>query len=102
MAYMKIHCGNCGGSWEIYSRDDWKDPKARQCPHCFCHVSKQVWSKEVLEAFGAGQDALRELYKDATGYHNPMFTIDFMSGQKPPRAANCPLMGTMFPDGEAN
>ena len=51
MAYMRIHCKVCGGTWEIYHRDNWNDDKARQCPHCFTKIDRQVWQREVLPAF---------------------------------------------------
>lgn len=89
--YMRIHCGNCGKTWEIYARDDWNDPKARQCPHCFSHISHQVWTKEVLPTFGAFQDANRELYKDATGYHKPIFGVDMIADEVPSTEHACPF-----------
>lgn len=76
---MRIHCDHCGGTWEIYSRDDWNDDRGRQCPHCFEHISRQVWTKEILPAFGAFLDSNKELIKDSTGYHRPLYGVDFIS-----------------------
>ena len=79
MGYLKIHCGNCGGSWEIYQRD-WKADKSRQCPHCFSSVDAQIWAKLVLPAFAAALDANAELYKHHhSGYGAPLFEFDIIT-----------------------
>ena len=41
--FMKIYCDNCGGFWEVYGRDNWHDDKARQCPHCYAKIDKELW-----------------------------------------------------------
>lgn len=79
MAYMRIYCGDCGGTWEIYGRDDWKNDKARECPHCFSKIGRHTWEKQVIPAFAAVSDANRELYKDSTGYNKPLFTINIIA-----------------------
>ena len=95
MAYMRIHCEMCGGTWEVYQRDDWKDDRARQCPHCFREIDRQIWDKEILPAFGAASDANAELFKNSTGYYKPIFTVDFMADRlyQEKRTSNdsCPL-----------
>jgi hypothetical protein len=78
MAYLRIHCDVCGGTWEVYNRDR-NDDKARQCPHCFSKIDRQVWQKEVLPAFGAVNDANAELLKEHTGNHRPLFTFDVIA-----------------------
>ena len=78
-AYMRIHCAKCGGTWEIYQRDDWKGDRARECPHCYTAIDRQIWADEVLPAFGAASDANAELFKHHTGYNSPLFTVDFMA-----------------------
>ena len=79
MAYLRIHCDVCGGTWEIYHRDDFKADKARQCPHCFSEVDRQTWANQVLPAFGLVHDANAELYKDHAGYHTPLFSFDVIA-----------------------
>lgn len=79
MAYLRIHCDVCGGTWEVYHRDNWNDDKARQCPHCFSKIDRQTWQKEVLPAFGAVNDANAELFKEHTGRHVPLFTFDVIA-----------------------
>jgi len=79
MAYLKIHCDVCGGTWEIYHRDNWKDDKARQCPHCMSAIDRQTWHRFVLPALGAVKDANEELYKIHAGYHAPLFSFDVVA-----------------------
>lgn len=76
MAYMRIHCENCGGTWEVYERDDYHSKNSATCPHCGKRIDYQTWEKQILPAFGMIADANRELFKDATGYHYPMFQFD--------------------------
>lgn len=79
MAYMKIHCGYCGQKWEIYERDDFNHWKARTCPHCGSKIDEQTWQRQILPGFGQIADANRELMKDHTGYHIPLFTVDVIA-----------------------
>ena len=76
MGVMKINCGYCSGSWEVYSRD-MKYDKARTCPHCLQHIERQTWEKQILPAFGMLDDVNRELFKDHTGYHKPLFSVSY-------------------------
>lgn len=78
MAFLRIHCDVCGGTWEVYDRDR-KNDKARQCPHCFSEIDAQTWARQIVPAFCAVSDANRELYKDSTGYHTPLFTFDVIA-----------------------
>ena len=79
MAYLRIHCENCGGTWEIYNRDNWSEDSARQCPHCFSEIARDVWQRNVIPAFCEVDDANRELYKEHTGYRKPLFSFDVIA-----------------------
>ena len=76
MAFMVIHCESCGGSWEVYSRDDFNHWHARTCPHCGKSIDPATWEKFVVPALGAVVDANLELANDHTGYHGPLFGFD--------------------------
>lgn len=78
MGFLRIHCNYCGGTWEVYGRDNYKETQYRTCPHCFQKIDGQDWQNHVLPAFGAMMDANRELIKTHTGYHAPLFTVDFV------------------------
>lgn len=92
MAYIELHCETCNGSWQVYERDVQRD-SSRTCPHCFSEVDTQTWDRQIVPAFGAVDDANRELFKDATGYHRPLFTFDVISNglYRNRDAGGCPL-----------
>lgn len=81
MAFLRIYCNECGGKWEIYRRDNWNDETARQCPHCFLQINRDVWEKEILPAFNAVHDANAELFKESTGYSKPLFSFDVVTNR---------------------
>lgn len=74
---LRIHCDQCGGAWEVYGRDNWREPTARTCPHCGHKIERQTWEGQVLPAFGAMMDANRELIKIRED-HGPLFTVDYL------------------------
>lgn len=78
MGMLRIHCEVCGKTWEVYARDDWKSDNARTCPHCFEEIDRQTWERSILPAFGAMQDANRELMKDYCGYHIQKYKVDYI------------------------
>lgn len=79
MVYMNIKCGSCGGSWTVYDHEDWKHWRARTCPHCKAKIDEQVYRNAVLTAFCECMDAEKELIKQHTGYHTPLFSVDIKS-----------------------
>ena len=79
MGYLKIHCDRCGGSWEVYAHQ-LKDDRANQCPHCFVEIDRQTWNRQIIPAFGAQDDANRELLKDHTGYRMPLCWVEYGMG----------------------
>lgn len=82
MGFLRIHCKNCGGYWDINEGDDFNHPKYKKCPHCDKGIDGQDYFNTVLPAFGAMLDANRELYKTHTGYKAPLFTVDFIQSCK--------------------
>lgn len=79
MGYLRIHCARCRRRWDIYSRDNWNGATSHQCPHCGAAMDRQTWERQILPAFGAIEDANKEIYKDHVGYKIPMFRIDFIA-----------------------
>lgn len=77
MGYMRIKCHYCGGTWEVYGRSITNGDYARTCPHCFKAIEKQTWDKQIIPAFLALDDANRELVKDSSGYHTPLFEVSY-------------------------
>ena len=78
MGYLKIRCGRCRGTWEIYNRDDWHNGRAQTCPHCFSSIEKKSW-QDALLAFTELEDVNRQLIADHNGYPDtyPLFRIDY-------------------------
>lgn len=85
MAYLKIYCGYCGQSWDVYGRD-MNDEHSRECPHCGSEIDHQTWMGQVLPALGNVMDANRELLKDHLGYHTPVFSFDVLADAKYPNS----------------
>ena len=77
MAFLRIHCDYCGGTWDVYKRDI-KTEDARKCPHCFQKIDAQTWKKHIIPAFGTVEDANMELVKDAYN-HLPLYSFDVIA-----------------------
>lgn len=78
MGYLKLTCGECGREWEVYAHQ-MEDERANQCPHCFAEIDRQTWDQQIVPAFLGMDDANRELMKDSTGYHKPLFHANYLS-----------------------
>lgn len=79
--FMRIHCGACGGTWEVYRR--WRDTSgARKCPHCDYTIDGDTWVKKILPAFQAVGAANMELAQDHIEKHTAEFEIDFVADGK--------------------
>lgn len=81
MGRLRIRCGKCGNSWEIYHRDNWKDWRARTCPVCGESVDKQSW-EGVLRGFHELEDANLELIKDHSQANMTMFAVDYIADRE--------------------
>ena len=78
MAYMRIRCDYCGGTWEVYHRDNKHDDRARTCPHCDKRIDYEIWDRNVVPAFKAVEDVNTKLYESQVNYHIPLFQIEFI------------------------
>ena len=87
MAYLKVTCENCGGKWDVYHRDNWKDDRARTCPHCYAEVNAEIWASHVVPAFALADEGNRELTKLSSEMRRPGFSFDLIS-DKPRRRYN--------------
>lgn len=82
MGFIRVHCGYCSDTWDVYDRDK-TNPLANQCPHCFKEIDRQTWEKQIIPAWAAMDYAGRELFKDHTGFGVPLFHIDCISNGNP-------------------
>ncbi len=78
MGLLRIHCGYCRRTWEVYGRDNWREDATRVCPHCGKAIDRQTWNNQILPAFGAMMDSNKELVKDHTGSNTPLFSVDYL------------------------
>ena len=78
MLIMRVHCGYCGGEWEIYPKLREYD-KAHQCPHCDSRIDGTTWREKVLPAFLEVREANLALARDHVDYHCAPFEIDFIA-----------------------
>lgn len=88
--YIRVWCQRCGGTFEIYDRDDIQSHKARTCPHCQERATGETWAKVVM-AYDAYKTASKALFMDATS--KTRFTVDFMDDSI---FANCRTMPPMM------
>ena len=75
MAYLRIFCESCGNKWEVYKRNI-NDDNARQCPHCYKRIERNVWNRSVLPALCAVDEVNIDLFKDHTFNHVALFSFD--------------------------
>lgn len=87
MTYLKIHCTACGESWRVFEYNNFHADGARRCPNCSASIDGQTWERQVIPALGATADANRELQKDHTGNHTPLFTFDVITGPRQEEAS---------------
>ena len=76
MGFLKVRCEHCGAAWEVYAHQIHQE-QANQCPHCFSEIDRQTWDRQIVPAFGALDDANREIVKDYLGYGAQMFRVDY-------------------------
>lgn len=78
MVFMRIHCGACGGTWEVYRKQ--RDIAAsRACPHCAHSIDGDTWTKKILPAFQAVGAANMALASDHPEKHTAEFEIDYIA-----------------------
>lgn len=77
MAYLKIHCGYCGGRWDVYHRVR-KFDTAGRCPHCDSRIDGETWAK-ILKAYDAMNAVNMELQTNHEFKHLPWFEADYIN-----------------------
>lgn len=95
MVYMKIHCADCGGTWEVYKRQR-DTAAARICPHCDHRIDGDIWTGKILPAFQAVGAANMALAFDHTDNHSAEFSVDFIADGKFQSADKADIMNEIF------
>ena len=78
MAFLRIHCAYCGGTWDVYHRQRELDP-ARRCPHCDSHIDGETWREKILPAYNTMRAANMGLLDDHMQHHCPRFEVDYIN-----------------------
>ena len=95
MIVMRLHCGACGGTWEVYTRQ--RDSKtARICPHCEHKINRDTWEDKILPAFQAAGAANLALVSDSVNNHTGDFEVDFIADGRFPNAGLSDLKQQLF------
>ena len=95
MVIMRIHCGACGGQWEVYSRQR-DNAAARICPHCEHRIDGKTWEKKILPAFQAVGAANMALAYNHADKHVTDFEVDFIADGKFKNAAIGELQNQIY------
>ena len=76
VAYLKIDCGYCGRSWDVYDRaDNLQADTSRKCPHCGAKIERVTWANYVVPAFRAVRAANLQLANDHAEIGYPLFSF---------------------------
>lgn len=80
MAFLKIHCGYCGGTWDVYHKVR-KFNTTGRCPHCDSRIDDATWAK-ILTAYDAMNAVNMELHTNHEFKHMPWFEADYINDGK--------------------
>ena len=93
--YMRIHCGSCGGTWEVYPRQREYDA-ARICPHCEKRIAGDTWQNKILPAYTIARNANLAIAADHIDTHSADFEIDFIADGKFKCADKADIMNELY------
>lgn len=94
MVYMKVYCGYCGQTWEIYPRDDLTRKTARKCPHCdAAKIDPETW-EDIVSCLIRTKRVNERLAADHVNKHNAIFAVSFVSDH----LFSCPVSDLEIPD----
>ena len=95
MVYMRIHCGACGGTWEVYKRQ--LDTKAaRICPHCDQKIDGDTWAGKIMPAFQAAGAANMALAFDHMEKHTAEAAVDFIANGRFHNSDKADIMNELY------
>ena len=74
---MKIYCGYCEQTWEVYVRDDPMRPSARKCPHCGAAMVKEETWKAMVDCLKQAEKINAVLFEDHINEHYTPFVVSY-------------------------
>ncbi len=84
MGYLKIHCRNCRGSFEMYWDDIETKDKAR-CPHCLTVMDAKQWEK-LVNAYFTLEEVNKGLKTRHTEHREPLMQAEYKTHYVHPKA----------------
>lgn len=78
MAYIKIHCADCGVVREIHKYMP-EGADVRFCPLCGSELDADIWETLIIPAAEMLNKANREIVERHTTHSKPAFYVDLIS-----------------------
>ena len=82
MLYAKVACGNCGNTFEIYSKEFNRRETPIRCPHCLRQMEPKQWDN-LVNAFLTAVDWNYQSTKAHQEHGSPLFQVEFHSKHVP-------------------
>lgn len=82
MLYAKVACGNCGNTFEIYSKEFNRRETPIRCPHCLRQMDGRHWNN-LIDAYMTTADWNYQNIKAHTEHGSPLFQVEFVSKHVP-------------------
>ena len=82
MLYVKMTCGGCANTFEVYSQAmNCRDNPVR-CPHCLQQMDAKHWDN-LIDAFFTASDWNYQVFKAHDEHGTPLFDLEFLSKHVP-------------------
>ena len=75
MDYLKVHCLQCKGKFEPYSRNMNHDAMPPMCPHCLTRMDKKQWER-LIDAYYTFQEVNMDFSKYHEDRGEPLFQVE--------------------------
>lgn len=75
MDYLKVHCFQCKGKFELYSRNMNHDDMPPMCPHCLTRMGKKQWER-LIDAYYTFQEVNMDFSKYHEDRGEPLFQVE--------------------------
>ena len=75
MGYLKIHCHNCNGTFELYW-DDIENKENVRCSHCLATMDKRQWDK-LVNAYFTIEEVNKGLRNRYEMHEEPLFQAEY-------------------------
>lgn len=73
--FVKVRCGNCGGTFELYHKEMVQQDTPARCPHCYTQMSEKQWAG-LVNCYHTLQDWNGQTLKSHEEYGAPAFSAE--------------------------